>query len=61
MAQAIGKKSKNASDGGVDINDFQVRITSLHHPSLDEVFMMPFDELSPHVINKHDSLSCDQG
>ena len=37
MAQAIGKKSKNASDGGVDINDFQVWITSLYHPSLDEV------------------------
>ena len=26
MAQAIGKKSKSASDGGVDINDFQVDI-----------------------------------
>ena len=30
MAQAIGKKSKSASDGGVDINDFQVHISYLN-------------------------------
>merc|ERR550519_1094593 len=29
MAQAIGKKSKNASDGGVDINDFQIAAGTL--------------------------------
>merc|ERR1719239_48841 len=29
MAQAIGKKSKSASDGGVDINDFQIAAGTL--------------------------------